>query len=181
MMQINQLQEQWESILDDLLPKMNLQSGDLVVIGCSSSEVMGEHIGKSSNAEVGEMIVELILDKLTSMHMHLAVQCCEHLNRALVMEHDEAVRHGYTIVNAVPALNAGGAAAVAAFASFDHPVLVEHITARAGIDIGDTFIGMHIQHVQVPVRPDTKQLGEAHITAVTSRPKYIGGARAHYA
>ncbi|EAC9500649.1 TIGR01440 family protein, partial [Listeria monocytogenes] len=114
-------------------------------------------------------------------NIHLAVQGCEHLNRALAVERKTAQLYHLEEVAVVPQLHAGGACSVAAFQLFDEPIEVEHIVAKAGIDIGDTAIGMHVKHVQIPIRPSIKTLGAAHVTALGSRPKYIGGPRAHYA
>ena len=129
---------------------------------------------------VGDMVIDTILSLLGERNVSLAVQCCEHLNRALVVEREAALAHHWEIVAAVPVPEAGGAAAAAAFHKFRNPVLVEHISASCGIDIGDTFIGMHIRHVAVPVRLAWHTLGSAHVTFVKSRPKYIGGERACY-
>jgi len=110
----------------------------------------------------------------------LAVQGCEHINRSLVVERQVAIDKNLEIVSVVPALHAGGAASIAAFKQFTDPVEVEHVVAQAGIDFGDTFIGMHVKFVQVPVRPSITELGSAHVTALRSRPKYVGGPRANY-
>lgn len=176
------LVNQVDQLFEDLLNKFSetAKAGDLLVLGCSSSEVQGKHIGKASSQEVGEIIVSRLLNKVNELDMQLCVQCCEHLNRALVIEREEANKRGYEIVNAVPQLHAGGSASIAAMKYFIDPVLVEHVVAEYGIDIGDTSIGMHVKHVQVPVRPENKELGQAHVTALRSRPKYIGGSRAKY-
>lgn len=166
--------------LDEYLLQAELEIGDIFVLGCSSSEVSGGVIGKNSNLEIGEMIVSTLKDKLAKKGIHLAVQGCEHINRSLVVEKEIAKHHQFEIVSVVPALHAGGAAAVAAFQFFQNPVVVEKITAQGGIDIGDTSIGMHIQHVQVPVRTSIKEIGGAHTTYLRSRPKLIGGIRAVY-
>lgn len=167
-------------ITDDVLEVANLAQGDVFVLGMSTSEVVGGTIGKNSSKEVGEWIVQALKDHLDSKGIHLAVQGCEHLNRSLVIEKSVARSNNWDEVSVVPALNAGGAGTVAAFKYFNNPVVIEHIVAQAGIDIGDTSIGMHIKHVQVPVRPSIKELGGAHVTALRSRPKYIGGPRATY-
>lgn len=171
-----------EALFEDILEQFGQTAvaGDLLVLGCSSSEVQGHHIGKASSQEIGEIIVGELLSQLRDRAMNLCVQCCEHLNRALVIERELAKSRGYQIVNVVPQLHAGGSAALAATQYFKDPVMVEHVEAEYGIDIGDTAIGMHVKHVQVPVRPGNKQLGQAHVTALRSRPKYIGGPRAKY-
>ena len=167
-------------ILLDVLDKAALVEGDIFVLGLSSSEVVGGHIGQSSSLEVGQVIVKTILDILEEKGIFLAVQGCEHLNRALVVERALADKKDLEIVNVLPTLHAGGSGQLAAFQYMKDPVEVEFIVAQAGLDIGDTAIGMHIKHVQIPIRPILKELGAAHVTALASRPKLIGGARAAY-
>ncbi|HFI0463769.1 TPA: TIGR01440 family protein [Streptococcus suis] len=168
------------NILDQVLDKAQLQKGDLFVLGCSTSEVLGASIGQGSSQEIGDMIVETILNKLKPLGVYLAVQGCEHLNRSLVVEAAYAQAKDLEEVWVMPSLHAGGACSVAAFKLFDQPVEVAQVKAKAGLDIGDTFIGMHIKQVLVPIRPSIKQLGSAHVTACSSRPKYVGGPRASY-
>ncbi len=175
-----ELKVQLTEIVNDVLAEAHLKKGDLFVLGCSTSEVVGGHIGKNSSAEVGQWIIRTLKELLDPKEIALAVQGCEHLNRALVVERTVAEAKNFEIVSVVPALHAGGACSVAAFDQFNDPVEVEHVVGQAGIDIGDTSIGMHIKHVQVPVRPRLKTLGQAHVTALRSRPKYIGGPRANY-
>ncbi|WP_127824092.1 TIGR01440 family protein [Enterococcus faecium] len=175
-----ELKDQLTEIVNDILAEAHLKKGDLFVLGCSTSEVVGGHIGKNSSAEVGQWIIRTLKELLDPKEIALAVQGCEHLNRALVVERTVAEAKNFEIVSVVPALHAGGACSVAAFDQFNDPVEVEHVVGQAGIDIGDTSIGMHIKHVQVPVRPRFKTLGQAHVTALRSRPKYIGGPRANY-
>lgn len=175
-----ELKDQLTEIVNDILAEAHLKKGDLFVLGCSTSEVVGGHIGKNSSAEVGQWIIRTLKELLDPKEIALAVQGCEHLNRALVVERTVAESKNFEIVSVVPALHAGGACSVAAFDQFNDPVEVEHVVGQAGIDIGDTSIGMHIKHVQVPVRPRLKTLGQAHVTALRSRPKYIGGPRANY-
>ena len=167
-------------IVLDVLDKAALVEGDIFVLGLSSSEVVGGHIGQNSSLEVGQVIVKTILDILEEKGIFLAVQGCEHVNRALVVEKELAQKQNLEIVNVLPTLHAGGSGQLAAFKYMNNPVEVEFITAQAGMDIGDTAIGMHIKHVQIPVRPILRELGEAHVTALASRPKLIGGARAAY-
>ena len=174
------IQTTLKEIVSEVLAAANLKKDDIFVLGCSTSEIQGDQIGKNSSPEIGQWIIETMRSELAPYHIHLAVQGCEHINRALVMEHQVAMANGFEIVNVVPQYHAGGACSVAAFEQFDDPVEVEHITAQAGLDIGDTSIGMHVKHVQVPVRPQQKSLGNAHVTALRSRPKYIGGPRAGY-
>lgn len=175
-----ELKVQLTEIVNDVLAEAHLKKGDLFVLGCSTSEVVGGHIGKNSSAEVGQWIIRTLKELLDPTEIALAVQGCEHLNRALVVERTVAEAKKFEIVSVIPALHAGGACSVAAFEQFNDPVEVEHVIGQAGIDIGDTSIGMHIKHVQVPVRPRLKTLGQAHVTALRSRPKYIGGPRANY-
>ena len=179
-MELEQLKRETQEILLDLISKSNLHQGQILVLGLSTSEVAGASIGKNSSLEIGQAIVKTILDTLTPKGIYLAVQGCEHLNRALVVERELAEKKDLEIVNVLPSLHAGGAGQLAAFGYMKDPVEVEYITAQAGLDIGDTSIGMHVKHVQVPVRPILKELGGAHVTALASRPKLIGGARATY-
>ena len=167
-------------ILLDVLDKAALVEGDIFVLGLSSSEVVGGHIGQNSSLEVGQVIVKTILDILEEKDIFLAVQGCEHLNRALVVERALSNKKDLEIVNVLPTLHAGGSGQLAAFQYMKDPVEVEFIVAQAGLDIGDTAIGMHVTHVQIPIRPILKELGAAHVTALASRPKLIGGARAAY-
>lgn len=169
-----------EKITKDILDRSGIKKGQLFVLGLSSSEVLGGRIGQNSSLEVGDVIVKTLLDMLDSKGIYLAVQGCEHLNRALVVEEDYALKHDLEIVNVLPSLHAGGSAQLAAFKYMKNPVEVEEVKAYAGIDIGDTSIGMHVKRVQVPIRPIQRDLGKAHVTALASRPKLIGGARALY-
>jgi len=166
--------------MEELLGTAKVSKGQLVVIGCSSSEIMGEKIGKGSTPDAAQAVLNGVLPLLNENGLYLAAQCCEHLNRALVVERKAAEKFGYEIVAAVPKPKAGGSFATAAYQSFQDPVLVEHVKAAAGMDIGCTLIGMHLKDVAVPVRLGTKKIGEALVTAARTRPKYIGGARAQY-
>lgn len=167
-------------MIEEILEEAQLHPGDTFVLGCSTSEITGGKIGKNPSQEIGEWVVQTIKAILDAKDIHLAVQGCEHLNRALVVERAVARKNHWEIVDVLPSLTAGGACSVAAFKYFEDPVEVEHIVAQAGIDIGDTAIGMHVKHVQVPVRPTKRELGAAHVTALRSRPKYVGGPRANY-
>lgn len=180
MIEKEELVKQLTQITNEVLTIAQLKAGDLFVLGCSTSEIVGGQIGKASSQEVGEWVIRTLLDLLQPKGIHLAVQGCEHLNRALVVEQTVMEHYHLEEVAVVPALHAGGACSVAAFKYFQNPVEVEHIVAKAGIDLGDTSIGMHIKHVQVPIRPSIRELGGAHVTALYSRPKYIGGPRANY-
>lgn len=164
----------------ELIEAAKLKKGDIVVIGCSSSEIMGQRIGKGSTLEAAEAAFDGIYPVLKKQGIYLAAQCCEHLNRAIIIERELALQRGLETVNVVPKPKAGGSFATTAYESFSDPVAVEHIKADAGIDIGDTFIGMHLKHVAVPLRLSVKEIGSAHITTTRTRPKFIGGERAHY-
>ena len=179
-MDLAMLKEETSQILLDVLEKSDLKAGQIFVLGLSSSEVAGGQIGQASSREIGQVIVKTILDLLVERGIYLAVQGCEHLNRALVVERDLAEKKQLEIVNVLPSLHAGGSGQLAAFDYMKDPVEVEFITAHAGLDIGDTAIGMHVKHVQVPIRPVLRELGGAHVTALASRPKLIGGSRASY-
>ena len=155
-----------------------LKQGNILVVGCSTSEVVGSKIGQNSNLDVAKEIFEGIYSVLSEKGIYLAVQCCEHLNRAIVTERDALPNA--EIVNVVPQLKAGGALATVAYQSFKNPIVVENIKADAGIDIGDTLIGMHLKSVAVPVRISIKKIGKANLVCARVRPKYIGGERAVY-
>lgn len=164
----------------ELLERARLEPGDIFVVGCSSSEVGGHRIGSDSSPEVAQAILDDIYPILKEKGIYLAAQCCEHLNRAIVLEKEAARTYGLAPVNVVPQPKAGGSFAAAAYKAFSHPVMVEHVKAAAGIDIGGTLIGMHLREVAVPTRLSIKQIGEANIICARTRPKFIGGQRAHY-
>jgi len=164
----------------EILEAAELEEGALFVVGCSTSEVGGASIGTFSSPDLAEMVFGGIYQATQEAGVYLAAQCCEHLNRALVLEKEAAARFGYEIVSAVPQPKAGGSFATAAYKAFEHPVTVEHIKADAGMDIGDTLIGMHLKDVAVPVRIRTKEIGDAHVVCARTRPKYIGGPRTAY-
>jgi uncharacterized protein (TIGR01440 family) len=162
----------------DLIEKANLKQGDIVVIGCSTSEVLGSKIGTDSSPETAKILFESLYDVFREKGIYLAAQCCEHLNRAIIVERD-AVPYG-EIVNVVPQPKAGGSFATEAYKHFENPVAVEEIKADAGIDIGFTMIGMHLKKVAVPVRLVNNKIGEATVLGARVRPKFIGGERAVY-
>ena len=151
-----------------------------LVAGCSSSEVANMRIGSFSSEEIGKCIAGAILDELKGTGIYMAAQCCEHLNRAIIVEKEYAKANRIPIVNVVPQLKAGGSFATAAYADMKEPVAIEAIQAQAGIDIGDTLIGMHLAPVAVPVRSEHSMVGSAHVVMARTRAKYIGGARACY-
>ncbi|MBU9710853.1 TIGR01440 family protein [Evansella tamaricis] len=173
-------QQQLEVALNDLQHAANLRSEQLMVVGTSTSEVMGEHIGRAGTGEVAEALWEVFVEFQRKTGVAYAFQCCEHLNRALVVERSVALENRLEEVSVVPGPSAGGAMATLAFEKMENPVMVEEVTADAGIDIGDTFIGMHLKRVAVPVRSSVKSIGNAHLTMARTRPKLIGGERAVY-
>jgi len=177
---MDDIKKQVGEIFQEVINASGLVAGDIAVLGCSTSEILGGVIGKAGSADAGHAVVLAALEAVRQHGVFLAVQACEHINRALIVEDACARAYGLEQVHVVPTPAAGGSCASAAFEIFDAPVVVEHIKAHAGVDIGDTHIGMHIKFVQVPFRPSIKKVGAAHVTALTSRPKLIGGARAQY-
>ena len=169
-----------ERLICELLDRVSLKRGDIIVIGCSSSEIIGNNIGKGSSYDAAKILFSAIYPMLKDRGIYLAAQCCEHLNRALVIENECAVKYGYEPVSVIPRAKAGGSFATVTYENLESPVLVEHIRAHAGIDIGDTLVGMHLRDVAVPIRLSVKRLGEANVVCAYTRPKYIGGARANY-
>lgn len=174
------IQIQAQTAVKELIEIAGLKKGSLLVIGCSSSEIIGETIGHGSSLETAKEVFEAIYPILQERGIELATQCCEHLNRSLILERESAEKRGYEIVNVRPQPKAGGSFATTAYETFSDPVAVEFIKADAGLDIGLTLIGMHLKHVAVPVRLSVDHIGKAHITAARTRAKFIGGERAHY-
>ena len=174
----NQASEAIEALVREERP--HFHPVRLLVVGCSSSEIAGGVIGHESTYEYGEAVAQAALDQARKLGFSPAFQCCEHLNRALVMEREEAVTRGYEIVCAVPRKKAGGSLATAAWKRLNHPVLVERIQADAGLDVGLTLIGMHLRRVAVPVRLKVERIGCATVAAARTRAKLIGGERAKY-
>ena len=182
-MDLEQIREQARSAAGEICEAARLKEGALFVVGCSSSEVIGSRIGTATNLETAEAIYEGIQSVLQEKKIYLAGQCCEHLNRALVVERSLAEKLGLEQVNAIPQPNhAGGAFATICYQKMADPVVVEDVRqkAEAGIDIGGTLIGMHIHPVVVPLRISLKQIGQANLICARRRPKYVGGARAIY-
>ncbi|MDO5406986.1 MAG: TIGR01440 family protein [Eubacteriales bacterium] len=175
-----QIEDQAYRAAGELLELAALRPGSLLVIGCSTSEVAGERIGSFSNPDLGTSVFRGIYRAAGEAGVYVAAQCCEHLNRALILEQEAAEKYGYEEVNVVPQPKAGGSFATAAYHAFAHPTAVEHIRAHAGMDIGDTLIGMHLRDVAVPVRITAKTIGEARLVCARTRRKYIGGIRAAY-
>ena len=161
-----------------LCEKANLHAGQLVVVGCSTSEICGSRIGSDSRPEVANVVFDAIYGELKSRGIYLAAQCCEHLNHALIVE--RAAAGNADVVNVVPQPKAGGSFATAAYHAFSDPVALEHIRADAGLDIGGTLIGMHLKEVAVPLRLGIDHIGSAILLAARTRPKFIGGSRAIY-
>ena len=169
---------QARAAIAELAEKAKLVAGNIVVIGCSTSEVMGDKIGTNSNFDIAGEIFRGLHDYAREQGLFLAIQCCEHLNRAIITERNAVP--GADIVNVVPQPKAGGSLATQAYAAFAQPVAVEEIKADAGLDIGLTLIGMHLKKVAVPVRLENNRIGEALVVAARTRPKFIGGVRAIY-
>ena len=174
------LTRQSRAAVEELLDAAKLSEGELFVVGCSSSEIVGEHIGKGSSMEAAQAVFAGIYPVLKSRGIYLAAQCCEHLNRALILEAAAAEKFGYEPVNVRPWAHAGGSFATTVFENLDRPAAVEHIRASAGMDIGDTLIGMHLKDVAVPVRLSITKIGEANLVCARTRPRFIGGERARY-
>ena len=177
-MEQNSIYLQARAALEELAGKAGLKSGEIVVVGCSTSEVIGSKIGTNSSPEVAKQIFEGLYDYAREHGLYIAAQCCEHLNRAIIVERTAVP--SAEIVNVVPQPKAGGSFATQAYAHFSDPVAVEEIKADAGLDIGSTLIGMHLKKVAVPVRLVNKMIGEATVVAARTRPKFIGGVRAVY-
>lgn len=163
-----------------LLDAAKLEKGDLLVVGCSSSEIVGGTIGQNSDLDAAKAVFDGIYPVLKERGIYLAAQCCEHLNRAIIIEKEAARAYGLQQVNVVPQKKAGGSFATQAWAAFEQPCAVEHISAAAGIDIGGTLIGMHLREVAVPVRTGVDRIGQANVTYARTRLKFVGGERAVY-
>ena len=172
------LYDQARLTIAEIAEKAGLTQGKLLVIGCSTSEIVGASIGTNSAPEVAGEVFQAFYDYAKEKGIHLAVQCCEHLNRAIVIEKEAA--GAFEEVNVIPQPKAGGSMATVAYHTFKHPVVVEEIKADAGIDIGLTLIGMHLKKVAVPVRLEHNRIGNALVVAARTRLKFIGGARAIY-
>ena len=180
MEQLEGMKHSVRQVLTELLEAAKMRPGQILVVGCSSSEIASHRIGSYSSAEIGQAVYEAIQEELRPREIYLAAQCCEHLNRALILEEEAAEKYGLEMVNVVPQLKAGGSFATAAYGGMERPAAVERIQAHAGIDIGDTLIGMHLRPVAVPVRTSIKEIGGAHVTCARTRLKFIGGQRAKY-
>ena len=174
------LKKEAQTVVKELTETAKLRAGDIFVVGCSTSEVCGGKIGTNSNYEAAEALFDGIYPYLKEKGIFLAAQCCEHLNRSIVIEEECLIKYNLSEVNAIPQMKAGGSFATNAYKKFKSPVLVESVPGNAGVDIGGTLIGMHLKPVAVPVRLSLKKIGEANIICARTRPKLIGGERAIY-
>lgn len=178
MPELSTIRENARAVAEELIQTAALGAGSVVVVGCSSSEIAGQNVGSASSPEIGRAVYEEISAVFRARGIFLAAQCCEHLNRALILE--RAASGGYEIVNTVPQPKAGGSFASAAYELMEDPVAVEEIRADAGLDIGGTLIGMHLKKVAVPLRLSATRVGDAPVNAARTRPKFVGGDRAVY-
>lgn len=179
-MELSELTAQARKTTEELLEAAHLETGDVFVVGCSSSEIRGGRIGHDSSMEVAAAVLAGVLPPLQEQGVYLAAQCCEHLNRSIVIEREVAKQYGCQIVAAIPQPHAGGSWATNCWRTFKDPVLVEEVKAAAGMDIGGTLIGMHLRRVAVPVRLSMDHIGEAILLCARTRPPFIGGSRAVY-
>jgi len=177
---IDEIRLQVKTALEELFKEAKLEKGDLVVIGCSTSEVMGQKVGTYSTLDVGRAIADVAYELTKERGLYLAAQCCEHLNRAVIVEREAARLWGLERVNAKPQLHAGGAFAMSVWDKFSEPCAVEKVSAAAGLDIGGVLIGMQLRPVAVPVRTSVDMIGKARLTVARTRPKFVGGERALY-
>lgn len=180
MIELSELTAQARRATEELLEAAHLETGDVFVVGCSSSEIRGGRIGHDSSMEVAAAVLAGVLPPLQDQGVYLAAQCCEHLNRSIVIEREVAKQYGCQIVAAIPQPHAGGSWATNCWRTFKDPVLVEEVKAAAGMDIGGTLIGMHLRRVAVPVRLSMDHIGEAILLCARTRPPFIGGSRAVY-
>ena len=177
---LNAIEQQARKAVTELLDVAHMHKGDIMVVGCSSSEIVGGRIGHASTLEAAQAAFKGIYPVLQEKGIYLAAQCCEHLNRALIVERECAEKYGYEPVSVHPQPKAGGSFATTAWDNFADPVAVEHIRAHAGMDIGGTLIGMHLRDVAVPVRLSLDHINCAILLCARTRPKFIGGSRAVY-
>ncbi|MED3661376.1 TIGR01440 family protein [Ureibacillus sp. FSL K6-8385] len=179
-MTLEMIRNQLSQLLREFEEQAELKPGQLFVVGCSTSEIKGSKIGTAGSTEIAEVLYEEF-DAFAKQHgIYLVFQGCEHINRALTLESEAAEKYGLEPVSVVPVPKAGGSMSAYAYRKMDNPVVVEHVRAHAGIDIGQTLIGMHLKEVAVPVRTSVRQIGEAVVTVAKTRPKLIGGSRAVY-
>ncbi len=179
-MSTEQIKVQASLAAEQLLDAANYKPGQILVVGCSSSEIAGGSIGHASAPEVADAVYQVISEACAARGIYLAAQCCEHLNRALIVERACAEQYGLEEVCVIPQPKAGGSFATAAWANMQEPCAVESIKAHAGMDIGGTLIGMHLRSVAVPVRIPQNTIGQASVLCARTRPKFVGGSRAVY-
>lgn len=177
---LTNISESMDAIVNEWIEMDYLQAGDLFVIGCSTSEVANQHIGTSGSEQVASRIFAALKKLADQKEVHLVFQSCEHINRSLVVEAETARKYQLTEVSVIPHRDAGGAMATYAYSQFERPVVVEEVQGRAGIDIGETMIGMHLRKVAVPLRMKQTHVGSARVTGAFTRPKLVGGPRAVY-
>lgn len=180
MISLSKVHDDLDHVLSEYFAQIKFPKDAIFVLGCSSSQIVGDWMGSNSRIEVGQTVIDTIENFLKPRQIHLAIQGCQHINRALLVEREVAEKNNLEIVSVVPAIHAGGSTQVAAYESMSDPVEVEHITAFGGIDIGGTEIGMHVKFVQIPVQTKTRKVGAANVVCLSSRPKLIGGKRAWY-
>ncbi len=171
---------QLEELLSEISEQTTFEQGEFFVVGCSTSEVAGERIGTAGAFEIGELLYEPLKAFADEHGLYLAFQGCEHINRALTIEREAAKHHQLAPVTVIPTVDAGGSMSAFAYSKITDPIVVEEIQAQAGIDMGQTLIGMHLKKVAVPLRTSIEKIGEAIVTIATTRPKLIGGVRAVY-
>lgn len=179
-MNIERIVADVEKSIRELITTAEPKANSIFILGGSSSEIQGKEIGSATDVDLGEKIIKKVIATLKEYNLYLAVQACEHTNRALVIERECQKKYLFSEVNVIPHRSAGGAFAAAAFKEFSHPVTVEKMEADLGLDIGDALIGMHLKNVVVPVRLSLKKIGKAHLTAARTRLKLVGGERAKY-
>ena len=175
---IEEIKIQLKKSAEELVEKAKLKNGDIVVVGCSSIEILGDNMGTNSSPELGEQVFLALNEVFKAKDIFVAAQCCEHLNRAIIVEKEAAKNLEW--VNVIPVPKAGGSFATAAYKHLKNPVAVESIKADAGLDIGGVLIGMHLKNVAVPLKLSEKSIGNALLLAARTRPKFIGGSRAVY-
>ena len=179
-MELKEITKQAKAAAEELIERSGIKAGQIMVIGCSTSEIQGYDLGSHSGPEVGQAVLDGILPVAKAHGIYLAAQCCEHINRAIILEEEAMEKYRLEQVNAVPQPKAGGSFATALYGALETPVAVEDVKAHAGLDIGGVLIGMHLKEVAVPMRLETKHIGNALIIAARTRPKFTGGERAVY-
>ena len=179
-MDLETIRQEVRAVAEELITTAQMKPGQILVVGCSSSEIHNSKLGTDSSQEIGQAVFEALYACTKEHGLYLAAQCCEHLNRAIIIEREAAEKYGWEEVCVVPRPHAGGSWATTCWKKFREPVAVEEIRAHAGIDIGGTLIGMHLKRVAVPVRLSLSKIGEANILCARTRPKLIGGERAKY-